>query len=223
MPGKVHVESSPPGANLSVDGKPHTGGTPADLELPPGVHDLRLTAQGRLPVMKNVDVTFASTQKVTADMEAEPPPVPTPPPVVASASTQTPAAAPPPPPPPETRSLIPAYVTGGLAVAAAGVGAVFGVMALNDKSNFDKNPTTSTADDGDTHSLIADMAFGIAITFAATSVVLFLTKDEPAATTSSVSPAQRARPREAHNDRVTLTPVPVVGAHSGGAGLVLQF
>ena len=38
----------------------------------------------------------------------------------------------------------PAFITGGLAIAAAGVGTVFGVLALNDKSKFDKNPTTES-------------------------------------------------------------------------------
>ena len=76
--------------------------------------------------------------------------------------------------------MVPAFVTGGLAVAAAGVGTVFGIIALSNKSDFDKNPTTQTADDGDTHALIADMAFGVALTFGVTSAVLFLTKDESA-------------------------------------------
>ena len=125
---------------------------------------------------KAVDVEFASTQTISATLDAEaaaPPPPPPPPAPVAAAAA--PAAAPPPPPPPEPRSKVPAFITGGLAVIAAGVGTVFGVLALNDKSNFDKNPTTSTADNGDTHALIADMAFGVALTFGVTSAVLFLT------------------------------------------------
>jgi hypothetical protein len=117
---------------------------------------------------------------------------------------------------------VPAYITGALAIAAAGVGTVFGVLALNDKSSFDKTPTTQTADNGDTHSLISDMSFGVAITFGVTSAVLFLTRDEapaPAAASKDTSTKTASSKRKA----VTITPTPMVGSHSGGAGFVLQF
>jgi glycerol uptake facilitator-like aquaporin len=105
------------------------------------------------------------------------------------------------------------------------VGTVFGVIALGDKSDFDKNPTTKTADDGDTHSLIADMAFGVAITFGVTSAVLFLTKDEPAANPNPGSTAKAVAPRTASSgrDKMTFVPTPFVGPHSGGAGFLLRF
>jgi hypothetical protein len=92
---------------------------------------------------------------------------------------------------------------------------VFGILALGDKSSFDNNPTSQTADNGDTHALIADMSFGVALTFGVTSAVLFLTKDEPAATAS-------ARPKR-QTKAMSVTPIPVVGPHSGGAGLSLRF
>lgn len=216
MPGKVHFDSNPPGATVTVDGKPETGVTPLDVELPSGTHDVKLTETGRLPATKSVDVTFASTQTMTADLDVEPPPPPAP--VVVA----PPAPPPPAPPPPvvEQRSLIPAFITGGLAIAAAGVGTVFGVIALNDKSDFDKNPTTSTADNGDTHSLIADMAFGVAVTFGVTSAVLFLTQDEPTPAAASNTTLHKT---EAKSDRVTFTPTPMVGPHTAGAGFLMQF
>src|SRR5580658_4760089 len=34
MPGKVHIDSNPPGATVTVDGKPLTELTPVDAELP---------------------------------------------------------------------------------------------------------------------------------------------------------------------------------------------
>jgi hypothetical protein len=118
---------------------------------------------------------------------------------------------------------VPAYVTGGLAIVAAGVGTVFGIMTLSDKSDFDKNPTTSTADNGDTHALITDMAFGVALTFGVTSAVLFLTKDEPPATSSAAHKPVTAKAQSDKNRHVTVTPTPMVGAHSGGAGLTVRF
>jgi hypothetical protein len=219
MPGKVHVESNPPGASISIDDKPVSAATPTDVDVPPGTHSLKLTETGRLPAARSLDVAFASTQSITIDLEEAPPPPPPPPPPAPPAA----AAPPPPPPPPPPPSKLPAFITGGLAVAAAGVGAVFGVMALNDKSNFDKNPTTSTADDGDTHSLISDMAFGVAITFGVTSAVLFLTKDESTATASSGGRPAVAKVASPRSTAVTVTPVPVVGSHSGGAGVLVRF
>ncbi len=132
-------------------------------------------------------------------------------------------ALPPPPVPPSPRSKVPAFVTGGLAIGAATVGTVFGVMALSDKSDFDKNPSTHTADNGDTHSLIADMAFGVALTFGITSAVLFLTKDEPATAMRTDTDRTTAQSARAKKQSITITPTPFVGTHSGGAGVVLRF
>lgn len=219
LPGKVHIESNPPGATVSTDDKAQAAPTPMDVELAPGPHTIKLTHPGRLPAVKQVDVAFASTQTVSTDLDPEPPPAPAPP----LAAAEPPAPPPPaPPPPPEPRSKVPAYVTGGLAIAAAGVGTVFGVIALGDKSDYDKNPTTKTADNGDTHALIADMAFGVALTFGVTSAVLFLTKDETTATPTPTA-TTNSRARHVASATMTFTPTPIVGPHSGGAGFVLRF
>ena len=227
LPGKVHIDSTPPGASITIDDKPQSAPTPTDVDLAPGQHTIKLTETGRLPSTKQVDVAYASTQTVSVSLDPEPPAAPPPPPVAATPPETPPP--PPPPPPAEPRSKVPAYVTGGLAIVAAGVGTVFGIMTLSDKSDFDKNPTTSTADNGDTHALITDMAFGVALTFGVTSAVLFLTKDEPPATSSAAPKAVTAKaqsdgsgPRRAGN-HVTVTPTPMVGAHSGGAGLTVRF
>jgi hypothetical protein len=220
LPGKVHIDSTPPGASITIDDKPQSAPTPTDVDLAPGQHTIKLTETGRLPSTKTVDVAYASTQAVSVSLDPEPPAAPPPPPV---AATPPPEAAPPPPPPPEPRSKVPAYVTGGLAIVAAGVGTVFGIMTLSDKSDFDKNPTTQTADNGDTHALITDMAFGVALTFGVTSAVLFLTKDEPPAASSAAPKAVTAKAQTDKKSHVTLTPTPMVGAHSGGAGLTVRF
>jgi hypothetical protein len=218
FPGKVHIDSNPPGAAVTIDGKPLAAPTPTDMDLLPGTHSIRFTAQGRLPAEKQIEVPFASSQTVTADLDVEP--APPPPPAAEAVATAPPAATPPPPPPPQARSKVPAFVTGGLAVAAAGVGTVFGVLALNDKKDFDRNPTTHTADNGDTHALIADMAFGVALTFGVTSAVLFLTKDEQ----PSPPPATaKAAIGDGKNAGVHVTPMPWVGPRSGGAGFMLRF
>ncbi|HEX8793342.1 MAG TPA: PEGA domain-containing protein [Polyangiaceae bacterium] len=227
LPGKVHIDSTPPGASITIDDKPQSAPTPTDVDLAPGSHTIKLTETGRLPSTKTVDVAFASTQTVSASLDPEPPAAAPPPPVAATPPPEAPPPAPP-PPPPEPRSKVPAYVTGGLAIVAAGVGTVFGIMTLSDKSDFDKNPTTSTADNGDTHALITDMAFGVALTFGVTSAVLFLTKDEAPAQASAAHKAVTAKAASGDSGlrqagHVTITPTPMVGAHSGGAGLTVRF
>jgi hypothetical protein len=222
LPGKVHIDSTPPGATVTIDDKPAPSPTPTDVDVAPGTHVVKLSAPGRLPTQKSIDVAFASTQTVSATLDAQPTPAlaPPPPAPVAEAPPANPA---PPPPPPEPRSKIPAYVTGGLAIVAAGVGTVFGIITLSDKSDYNKNPTSSKADDGDTHALICDMSFGVALTFGVTSAVLFLTKDEPPpATAANASPEAKAA-ANAKRNRVTFTPTPIVSAHSGGAGFTLRF
>ena len=64
MPGKVHIDSNPPGASVAIDDKPQTAPTPMDVELAPGPHIVKLTEPGRLPTQKPIDVAFASHQTV---------------------------------------------------------------------------------------------------------------------------------------------------------------
>ncbi len=225
MPGKLHVDATPAGAQVRVDssnaaGKPAQA-VPADLELAPGKYQVHVSADGYTAKDQDVDVTFASQQQLKIDLE--PAPAPPPPPPVVAVAPPPPTPAPAQPLPPEPRSKVPAYVTGGLAIVAAGVGTVFGILALGDKSDFDKNPTSSTADDGENHALIADMAFGVAITFGVTSAVLFLTKDEalqppPAAQTSL---QKKIAAEKAH--KLKIVPAPIVTPHSAGAGALIRF
>jgi hypothetical protein len=235
MPGHLHIETTPPGATVAIDGKPQTSPTPLDVDVPAGKHTLHVTGDSEEPQDKDVDVAYGSKQDVSLQLASQKAPPLPPAAPIAEAPASPPAA--PPPPPPEPRSKVPAFVTGGLAIVAAGVGTVFGVMALSDKSDFDNNPTSSKADDGENHALIADMAFGVAITLGVTSVVLFLTNDE----SSEPSKASQARLRslassngeDAHprasvarsekKSSFTLTPTPIVTPHGGGAGAVLRF
>lgn len=227
MPGKVHLETTPSGAQILVDAAgnpnaaPEAATTPTDLELKAGKHTVRLTAEGYEPTDKEIDVTYASKQDVKVDLVKKAEPVPPPPPPVV-AEAPAPAPTPPPPPPPEPRSKVPAYVTGAVAIVAAGVGTGFGIKALSQSSDFDKNPTTKRADDGENNALVADMMFGIAITFGVTSAVLFLSSDAPqtaknAPVKSEPKVAKKAPPK------VTITPTPYVTPSGGGAGALVRF
>ncbi len=222
IPGKVHVETTPPGATIALDGKVLPATTPTDVDAPPGRHTFKLSAENRVPQEKDLDVAFASKQDLRAELEEKPAPPPPPPPPEPVAALP----APPPPPPvvEKSSSVVPALVTGGLAVVALGVGTVFGVMALSDKSDFDKSPTAAKADDGENHALIADMAFGVAVTLGVTSAVLFFSSG------SSGASAQASKPVLAAKATSTLklkskdfSFTPIVTPHGGGAGATLRF
>ena len=229
LPGKVHVETTPPGALLTVDAAANTTPsptgptTPTDLDLAPGHHTLKIVADGYKPVDKEIDVAFGSKQDVRVELAKSEPPPPPPPPAVADASQ--PAPTPPPAPPPEPRSKVPAYVTGAVAIVAAGVGTGFGIKALSQSSDFKDSPTTKKADDGENNALVADMMFGIAITFGVTSAVLFLSGDAPQ--TAKADPAKNApRPAVAYvkkAPKVTITPTPYITPSGGGAGALVRF
>ncbi len=70
-------------------------------------------------------------------------------------------------------------MTGAVAVIAAGVGAIFGIMALNDARTFNNDRTSANADTRNLHALIADLALGSALAFGVTSTVLFVTAKDP--------------------------------------------
>lgn len=227
MPGKLHVETTPAGAQITVDAAanpnaaPNPNPTPTDLDLPPGKHTLKIVAPGYEAADKEVDVAYGSKQDVRVELVKTAEPVPPPPPPVVAETP--PATQPPPPPPPEPRSKVPAYVTGAVAIVAAGVGIGFGAKALSQSSDFDNNPTTKKADDGENNALVADMMFGIAITFGVTSAVLFLSSDAPqSAKAAPVKSVGQAEPKKAPA-KITVTPAPYVTPSGGGASALVRF
>lgn len=208
--GEVNLVTTPVGATVSIDGTPQTGETPMIVKLPPGPHKLSLMAPGYEP--KDVDIDVKGGEKNEQKLELTvkpPPPAPPPEPVVEA------PAPPPPPPPPPPRSKVPAYITLGIAGAGAVVGTIFGIKALGAKNDFDKSPTGTAADDTERNALIADMAFGVAITLGVTGVVL-LTSDD------STAPAAAAK-LEKLPKRAKLVVAPYATPKGGGAGMQYTF
>jgi hypothetical protein len=115
--------------------------------------------------------------------------------------------------------MVPAYVTLGIAGASAVVGTIFGVQALSSKSDFDDTPTTELADDTERNALIADMAFGVAITLGVTGVVLLTSDEDPAPATAQNVRLKRAPEKRA--GEVNLRPY--AGPKGGGASARVTF
>jgi hypothetical protein len=218
MPAHLHVETTPAGASILADGK-EMGKTPADVELAPGKHIVHIELAGYLPIDKDVDVSYGEKQSLTSALEAKPvekPVAVAPPP----APVETPKPVEPPPEKKEAHSKLPAFITGGLAIVAVGVGTGFGIAALAKKSEFDTTPTADIADTGENFALVADMAFGVAITLGVTSAVLFLTKDDD---DSGSAPAKTSSARPAKKHALRIIPTPLFLPNGGGAGAFVRF
>ena len=210
--GEITVSTAAPGAVLLVDGAPQPGPLPTVLKLSPGPHKLMLTAEGY--DAKEVDLQVQAGTKVEQSIEMQPHVVPPPPPPPVAE-----VAPPPPPPPAEKHSKVPAYVTLGIAAGGAVVGTIFGVKALSSKSDFDDNPTTQHADDTERNALIADMAFGVALTLGVTGIVLLTSNDDEPAKAAKLHEPPKA-PKAAKG---TFRVLPYVGRESGGAAARLTF
>ncbi len=224
LPGKIHASSDPTGASFAADGKAQPNPTPAVVELAPGHHAFHFTSPGRDAVDKDVEVTFGAKQEVSVTLPAKAAPPPPVAPIAAAnpPPAEPPSGTPPPPPPPPAHNNTAAFITGGAAIIAVGVGTAFGVMALNDSSNFKANPTTSTADSGENHALIADMAFGVAVTLGVTSFVLFLSHDDSPPPVAAAQVTRKSNEASAKKRAFTIIPSPIVTPHGGGAGALIE-
>jgi hypothetical protein len=214
-PPVVLVMSEPLGASVTIDGVAQVGVTPMDVKLAPGTHKIRVSTPGYAGVTKEINVEAGVPKTVDVSLpKAE---------AVATAVTPTPVsptAAPgdmpsqmPAEPTSEKRSNVVGYALLGVAGAGVVVGSVFGIQALGDKSDFNGGEKTNAkADSVEKNALIADMAFGAALTLGVTGIVLLVSNSG----SSSTGQTQSA-PRQA------LQVVPVVSLDRAGAAATIRF
>lgn len=217
-PAQVEFKTTPAGATITVDGQAQMGETPMTVKVPPGDHKVEVSAPGYETQKMDLSVAPGEKQEQAVTLEAS---------SAGSAAAAAPVAAPPeeaappettePPAPPPKKSKVPAYVTLGIAGAGAIVGTIFGVKALGDKSKFNDTPTNDNADKTERDALIADMAFGVAITLGVTGVVL-LTSSGSSGDAAKESGSVRKLPPKA-----TLNVAPYMSPHGGGAAARLTF
>jgi hypothetical protein len=108
-----------------------------------------------------------------------------------------------------------ALVAAGVAVVGTGVGTAFGVLALENKSDYRRNPTYSNTDQGNNDAAYADGAIALAVAAAVTSLVLFVTSDP---SSDEGEPPSASKKRSAG-----FSASPVVVPHGGGLGALLRF
>ena len=71
-PARVAVESDPPRAVIVVDGKPH-GHAPRELTLPPGEHQLVVSATGYLPATRTLRAVVGVHERIRVRLIPKPP------------------------------------------------------------------------------------------------------------------------------------------------------
>lgn len=211
-PAEVNLSTTPAGAAVAVDGQPQMGETPMVVKVPPGAHTIQITADGYDP--QKLELTVKAGEKLDQKVELK-----------LAADVPAPAPAPAPTPPPEEaapkreskpKSKLPAYITLGVAGAGAIVGTIFGVKAMSSKKDFDDTPTNDNADTVERNALIADMAFGVAITLGVTGIVLLTTSGS--SDSADAATAARKLPK-----RATLNVAPYVSPYGGGAAARVTF
>ena len=73
--GQLKLSSSPPGAQVVIDGKP-AGATPLDVSLPAGPHEIMVSAEGRVDVVKSVTIVKGTPTALEVVLEVPRPPPP---------------------------------------------------------------------------------------------------------------------------------------------------
>lgn len=195
-PVKITIESEPSGATVRIDGTEIAQRTPFFVYIAPGTHLVVVELEGHEPFKTSIDLLPFTPQDVNASFVApggattagtttaattEPKATPTTTssaPITAAKVTTTSSTG------PATTSLdgsrasgarTASFITGGVAIAALGVGTIFGFRTLSDRSSFDATPTRELRDQGRRDALITDISLGLGVALAATSVVLFVT------------------------------------------------
>lgn len=170
-PATLTVESSRPGAAISIDNVDTGRITPANLELQAGDHVVAVLLDGYVGAEQAVTLQPGGKERTQFNL------MPAPPPVVAAPTTEPVAAEP-------VRSGRHAgkgvWIATGIAGAGLVTGAILGGVALKKQSDFDAKPSESLADSGERIALFADVGFGVAAAAGITALVLYLTSDAPA-------------------------------------------
>jgi hypothetical protein len=203
VPADLLVTTTPAGAHVQVSGVDVPTPTPLSLRLAPGRHELVISLPGyesqRLPITAAPGAQLRPNVTLLPQAaSAQGAPIA---PLGAEAGALDATTAP--------RSLVPGYVTLGIAGGAAIVGTIFGVRALSDKKKYDDNPTAKGADDVERNALISDMAFGVTLTLGVTGLVLLLADD--------------SAPRAASSNSAALHLQPYVSTQGAGASASMSF
>ncbi|MBW2261920.1 MAG: PEGA domain-containing protein, partial [Deltaproteobacteria bacterium] len=214
-PGEVQITSTPPGAEVTLNGESTELVTPAQLELPGGDHAMALNLEGY--IMETRAFTVPIGGKVTVEVEltsteakaSEAIPLPTDPLDLDFDEDEKPKKA----------GKVGPEVWAMAGVAGAGLvsATVFGLLALSEQSKFDKSDQTDqdSADKGKAFAVVCDVSWGVAAAAAITGTVLFIVGSKKA----KEKPAETAERKAIKS----ATVYPMLGPGTAGAGVSLSF
>jgi hypothetical protein len=145
----LHITANVDGAEIAVDDVAvGTTPLPGPITVSVGRRRISLTQQGRAPVVRFVDVAGQDTVEVPLTVEATPEAKTLP-------ATAAVALAAVPPAPTSHRSTVPAWIGFGVGAAGAFVGTYFGITAVDNKRDLDRQCTNKVCPAG-SQSLIDD-------------------------------------------------------------------
>ncbi len=209
-PATVTVTSTPPGAQIVVDGRDTGRVTPSEVEMAPGEHAVELRLNGYSSASQTFTAQAATRVRLELSLtpgEGDP--------LGANGGDGQGASGgddggdggnsgdP----------SVGVWVTAGIAAAALVSGTVFGFLALSEQSNFDSTPNHEIADRGEVFALVADISFGVAAALAITSIVLYIVESGDSGESDSASNDEGPR----------LTVAPFASPQGGGAAAQLRF
>ena len=157
----------------------------------------------------------APSQPTAPSPSPAPAPEPAPTPTPTAAPAPTPAPTPTPTPLAEHASPTLSYALLGAGGVSFVVGAIFGVLALSDKSSFDSNASYDKSDSLRDKTLVADVGLGLGVILAGTGTVFLLMSN-------SGSGASASAQAPSHNV-AQVRVAPLVGPSRGGATLTVSF
>lgn len=166
-PATMTFNSTPPGAQILLDGADSGQRTPATLQIASGEHQLELRLDGYGPHRQAFTAQPRSRARldITMSVGGSGDAFGTGGDGVAGSSGGGGGPADP---------SVAVWVVAGVAALGLVSGTVFGFLALSEQSNFDATPTNEIADRGETFALVADISFGVAAAAAITAIVLYI-------------------------------------------------
>jgi len=198
-PAVLVLHSDPPGAAIRLNGQPGAGATPIEITVPPGEHNVELSADGYDAATKTVVAGPGERAEVRLTLTALPPTAePVAEPDITLSADDFGGSD-------DEGSSVALWVTGSVAVVGLAAGTVLGIMTLSKQSDFEDKPTEKAADDGEQLALFADVGFGVGAIAAVTFGVLLLTDGD------------------AESDDLGLRVAPVVSATEAGAVASMRF
>jgi hypothetical protein len=187
-PGFVSVTTVPPGASIWVDGIDTERTTPSAVGVSPGTHTVVVKLPSHETAENTVVVEFDSKKELALTLhESNAAPS-----AGNDASNGDSSGS-------GYHPTTPFWIAVGTTAVGAVVTTTFGIIALNQSSEYQTRPTQELYDAGRRNALIADISLGVTAAAAATATILFFTSKGP-----------EKRPGEA------FILAPSVGSHGGG-------